>query len=207
MKKTLLALAALVVAGMGNSAMAGLTTICPTGPNINSGGAGSECAFLITITGSAATGYTFTGALTPGATPYDGADDSLIGVINNASDTFTGSISLSSNVDIFGFDADGICNSSYSTGATGLGYCSANDRAGVDPGDYAGPINTFTIVDSDNGTVNITGLAAGDNTFFSLEENLAGFGTTVTVGAPEPATFAMIGGGLGLLALVRRRKK
>jgi len=47
----------------------------------------------------------------PSQGPFDGADDTLIGVLNSSSDTIT-SIQLSSDTDLFGFDGDGLCTAS-----------------------------------------------------------------------------------------------
>ena len=119
--------------------------------------------------------------------PYDGSDDTYIGVVNNYSKS-VGSLNLSSSgADIFGFDGDGI--DTY--GAPG----NSTDTTG-----YGGPMSYFTNINAalTSGTVNfIGGLGAGAQTYFSLEEPLdtatfRGGGGITTGGVPEPATWAMM---------------
>ena len=180
------------------------SVICPTTPNTN-----SDCAFIITI----APNGTITGAAVSGANPYDGSDDALVGIINNSVSAFSGNIVLTGSTDIFGFDGDGICTFT-STNSVSLSYCSASQTAGIDPGDYQGPLNTFSNINASAsaGTVVVTGLAAGGTTFFSLEGSPSsingGGGIVVTGGAPEPATMSMIAGGLiGLYAFHAKRRR
>jgi hypothetical protein len=146
--------------------------------------------------------------LVAGANPYDGADDVLVGVQNLSGSTFTGSFTVTGSGNgggLFAFDGDGIC------AYTGLAYC-ATAATG-----YEGPLNTFsaiktTTVFDDTGTVNITGLAAGGTTYFSLESAPStinggtGPGITGGNGAPEPATSLLFVGALGAgFAFARRR--
>jgi len=181
MKMLFLVVALVMAAGLSSAA-----TICPTTTHTN-----TDCGFIITI----ASNGNITGALVGSANPYDGCDDSLVGVVNNETTTFTGSIALTGS-GIFGFDGDGICtfvSASYcATAATG----------------YEGPINTFTVTDANNGTVNITGLAGGGGTtFFSLEDPPDALNiTNVGNGTPEPATLGLIGAGLAGLYFIRRRR-
>jgi hypothetical protein len=116
--------------------------------------------------------------------PYDGSDDTLIGVINNSGLTVN-TLTLSGS-DIFGFEADGL-------NATTVG----NDFTGVNPADttgYAGPDNTYTVVDSDNGTVNfVNPLLDGKTTFFGLENTITSVngvnvGGVTTSPPPPPGT-------------------
>lgn len=114
------------------------------------------CGILITITNQGAT------VSMTGQGPYDGVDDTLVGVVNN-SRLPVSSLQLQSSLDIFGFDGDGI--DSY--GVTGNG----SDSTG-----YGGPNAYFTNISADqtSGTVNfITPIAANGGTgFFSLENAL-----------------------------------
>jgi len=78
--------------------------------------------------------------------------------------------------------------------------------AGNDPGDYQGPTSTFTIANANSGTVNFNpGVAPGSSTFFSLEEPPTANLVVTPGGAPEPATNALLGAGLGVLLLVGRK--
>lgn len=191
MKKTFLTIAVFALASFASSLAA--SPICPTTSFTN-----TDCAFLITI----ASNGSISGSVVPGSNPYDGVEDSLVGVINNSSSTFTGSIALSSGADIFGFDGDGICKY---PGASAAAFSYTCDASG-----YAGPINTFTVTNVRAGFVNINGLAPGATTFFSLEEdpNTITSGGGINVGGvPEPATMSMIGGGMGMLLLIVRKRR
>jgi hypothetical protein len=87
--------------------------------------------------------------------PYDGIDDTLIGVQNSSGGQLN-SILLSGS-DIFGFEEDGPCTlHAYSWCGTGTGY--------------EGPANTFNITDSSHGTVVFTnGIPNYGSTWFALE--------------------------------------
>jgi hypothetical protein len=160
-----------------------------------SGGA-IVASFDITVTNS---GTTVAGPL---AGPYDGADDTAIDVFNNSSGVLP-SINISSSLDIFGFDGDGI--STYvaaptgPTGYEGPGTSFANITGenfdGVDGFGQTAPVETGTVVFAG-------GLAPGATAYFSLEEDLAsasGTPITVTTGTPLPAPALM--GAVGILGL------
>ncbi|MEO8737626.1 MAG: hypothetical protein ABI380_13945, partial [Edaphobacter sp.] len=88
-------------------------SICPTTSSTN-----TDCGFVITI----GVGDVITGAAVAGANPYDGADDALIGVVNNSGTVFNGSFTLSGSGNgggLFAFDRDGIC------GYVAASYCSS----------------------------------------------------------------------------------
>ena len=129
-------------------------------------GQDTGCEFLITLpaTGSA------TIQQDKNQGPYDGQDDTLVGIVNNTGVPIS-TVSLSSNNDIFNFDGDGICTFDF----TGDHYCDHNDGTG-----YEGPINTFSDYSHSNGytTGNVdfsgSGLASGSSTYFSLESSLDG---------------------------------
>ena len=134
------------------------------------------------------------------AGPYDGSEDSQVGVLNNSS-TSLSSITLKGPNSTFGFDGDGI----NTFGAPGNG----KDSTG-----YGGPQSYFTNItpNQSTGTVNfIGGLAAGASTYFSLEldpASLVGGGITPVSAVPEPST--MISAFVGALTTFgyawRRRK-
>lgn len=137
--------------------------------------------------------------------PYDGVEDTYIGV-QNTSGSVVNSIDLSSSqFQIFGFDGDGIC------GYQGVD-CSGNQN---DNTGYGGPISFFTNISQDlmSGTVNFQGgLADGGSTFFALEDpiNASQITTPGQIGGvPEPATWAMMllgFFGLGAMARSSRRR-
>ena len=172
----------------GATFTASAASVCPSTSDTN-----TDCGFIVTIN----PGGTISTAAVPGANPYDGNDDALVGIVNNSGAVFNGSFSLSgSSVDggIFEFEGDGICtyvNASYcATAATG----------------YEGPGVTFSNISSDysTGTINVANLAAGATTYFSLEGapgNIQGIGT------PEPASLSLFGlGAAGAFMFLRKRK-
>ncbi len=114
------------------------------------------CGIIITITNQGAT------VSTTGQGPYDGIDDTLVGVVNNSTLPVS-SLELQSGFNIFGFDGDGI--DTYGIAGNG------NDSTG-----YGGPNAYFTNISADqmSGTVNfIAPIAANGGTgFFSLENML-----------------------------------
>lgn len=131
---------------LGAAGQASASNICPPL------GADTNCQTLITINAnnSVSIGYNLNNG------PYDGAEDTLVGVLNLSS-TALSVLSLSGNY-IFGFDGDG--QASYS----GTSY----DSSG-----YAGPNNTFNIINSDTGDVLFTNpLAQNQSTWFTLEEDI-----------------------------------
>ncbi len=118
-------------------------------------GSSPSCAILIVVNpdGSA----TVVGD--PAVGPFDGGDDTLVGVQNNTSGSITG-LKLSSTLPIFALDGDGLC-ASYNPGPTGCPF---------GPTSYEGPNTSFVPTDSNVGNVLFTGgLSAGGSTYFSLE--------------------------------------
>lgn len=106
-------------------------------------GADTDCGIVITITDNGSS-IIFTGQ-----GPYDGIDDTLVGIINNSSRPI-GSLGLSSLFSIFDFDGDGIVT--YGIPGNTL-----------DNTTYGGPNAYFTNINSglNSGTVKfITPLAA-----------------------------------------------
>jgi PEP-CTERM motif len=189
---------------MVGSAYAASVTQCPSTGNDTTG-----CEYLITYNPDGS----FTTTVNPGGDlgPYDGCDDTLIGVQNNNAAPLL-SLPLSSSLDIFGFDGDGVCSGGYLN-------CSGSEPNGY--GGFVSPTNTATLtatatnvvtysgisIDATSGTVNFgtSGIAPGGSAFFSLEEAVTV--NTIGLGTPEPATFGLIGIGLTGLYFVRRRVK
>jgi hypothetical protein len=119
-------------------------------------GQDTDCGVIITITDAGAQ------VAATGQGPYDGVDDTLVGVVNNGKLPIN-SLILSSGTNIFGFDGDGI--DTY--GAPG----NASDTTG-----YGGPDAYFTNINAaqTSGTVNfLTPIPVGGSTYFGLENSIA----------------------------------
>lgn len=113
--------------------------------------------------------------------PYDGNDDTTIGVLNESGADISNITLSSSTLDIMGFDGDGICSGGFSGTPAGCPF----DSTG-----YAGPGVTYTNINSaaTSGVVNFArscsgntaascvstpaGLQSGTSAFFSLEESV-----------------------------------
>jgi RHS repeat-associated protein len=110
----------------------------------------------------------------PSQGPYDGTDDTLVGVVNDSTRPVS-SLQLSSNTDLFGFEGDGLCV--YSPTPAGCPF---------GPTGYEGPNTSFSNISpgSSGGVVNFTApLAPGATAYFSLEEALTA--TAVFSGGPS----------------------
>jgi hypothetical protein len=121
-------------------------------------GADTECGVVVTVPASGPDQIRRTRQ-----GPYDGADDILVGVVNESSQPLP-EMSMQSPEAIFGFDGDGIDT----FGAPG----NASDPTG-----YGGPNATFANISSDmtTGDVDfITPIPPGGTAYFSLELPLTG---------------------------------
>ncbi|HEU5477537.1 MAG TPA: DUF6531 domain-containing protein [Gaiellaceae bacterium] len=110
----------------------------------------------------------------PSQGPLDGIEDTLIGVQNDSSGT-VGSLVLSSNTDLFGFDGDGLCAQSVRPAGCPFG-----------PTGYEGPGTSFSNINPSQtgGIVNFTnGLVPGASAYFSLEEALTS--AMIVTGGPS----------------------
>ncbi|HSZ05581.1 MAG TPA: SGNH/GDSL hydrolase family protein [Solirubrobacteraceae bacterium] len=128
-------------------------------------GEDTGCGLLIYATPSGQEGV----AGDPTQGPYDGSDDTLIGVQNESSAPISSIPIVSPTGEpVFGFDGDGICSGDYGawTGSSGCPYGSTG---------YEGPGVSFTSISPDQsaGTVVITpAIPPGGHAYFSLEEAL-----------------------------------
>ena len=162
--------------------------------------ASGNCNTIITINPNGTLSVAY-----PNTNPYDGSEDNYVGVVNNTASS-VGSIDLSSNTDIFGFDGDGI-------DAYGIAGNSA-DLTAYGSSAYGGPNAFFTNINNTatSGTVNfIAALAAnGGTSYFSLEEAPAGglaiTGTASTSVTPEPSSLALLGTGVMTVGGIIRRR-
>jgi hypothetical protein len=179
----LLTAIAAIAAGASPCPTIGATSFegSPNSPYLTAGGG---CNVIITI---AAGGTVSTS--TPNSQPYDGIEDTLVGIVNNSS-TAVASLTVSGS-GISGWDGDGICLFAAGGGAgdtwsgQSSAYCTSSALTGTDPQDYYGPNMTFSAFSSGNSvTLNFSpALAAGATTFFSLEAPPQ----ALTVGTPVPA--------------------
>src|SRR5205085_52122 len=124
-------------------------------------GLDTSCRILIVIN----PGGTLTVLQDSSQPPYEGSEDTLVGVVNQSGATVS-SISLSSSTDIFGFDGDGIC-------AVGISPQPAGCPFG--PTEYEGPNTSFSNINGTGTSGNVdfpSGLSDDTSTYFSLEEDL-----------------------------------
>jgi hypothetical protein len=127
-------------------------------------GASPSCAIVVELTDGATN---ILGDPTVG--PFDGIEDTLIGVQNNSSVTVT-RITLTDTrtvgIPIFGFDLDGICSGYTFTGSAGCPFGTTG---------YEGPGTSFENIslDAKSGDVVFNpGVAPGGTAYFSLEDSL-----------------------------------
>ena len=142
---TLAALTILILASPANA------SVCPAV------GSDTDCGVIITVTDTGSSIY-FTGQ-----GPYDGIEDTLVGVINNSKIPIN-TLGISAALTVFGFDGDGL-----------RGYGIAGNT--FDSTGYGGPNAYFTKISSSllSGTVNfITPITPLVGTgYFSLENPIA----------------------------------
>jgi hypothetical protein len=154
-------------------------------------GTATGCGAIITVTSVDANhngnGFTVTKPTGGNGNPYDGTEDTLIGIVN-MSGADLNSITLSSpNTTfggLFGFDNDGPCNPTFHV-PNWTPYAQCPGATG-----YEGPINTFTVPGEvgpfTTGTVNFNpALGNGQSTWFALE----GTPDSLTLTQQQPMTF------------------
>jgi RHS repeat-associated protein len=135
-------------------------------------GADASCGVLVVVSDSG-----IQVLVDPAQGPYDGTDDTLVGVLNSSSGAL-GSLGLAAtNAPIFGFDGDGLCTFAQNSGCP------------FGPTGYEGPDTSFSNITSSTtaGVVNFPKpLAPGGSTYFSLEVALTP-GTLIVATGPTAA--------------------
>jgi hypothetical protein len=145
-------------------------------------GFSASCGVLIEFTDSGTNIF-----VDPAVPPFDGSDDTLVGVQNDSSATVN-NVTLSgvgaTGAPIFGFEADGLCVP-VGSGPPPPPGCPFG------PTTYEGPNTSFSGISPDEttGTVNFTGgLAPGGSGYFSLEDRLVASSFTTISLTPPTAT-------------------
>jgi hypothetical protein len=173
----------------------------------------SGCELLITVTAvngmGVATAFTVTTS-SPDLGPFDGSDDTLIGVLNSSPGNLNSLFfTVAPGFGSFAFDQDGACkgtgsplHSIYSPGPT-----AAQCRGGyqtIDAFDYTSTNAVFGNFSLADAQIIVFGLAPGQSDWFSLPGAITA--SQITMVAPEPASLVLIGAGLSTLYFRRRRK-
>ena len=117
-------------------------------------GLDTSCAILLVIEA----GGSLRVKTDAGQPPFDGIEDTLIGVVNN-SPFPVAAIPLTGATAVFDFDGDGLCDSTTPPQGCPFG-----------PTGYEGPGVSFTVNSSTSGAINFSPpLAIGESRYFSLE--------------------------------------
>ena len=189
-------------------------------------GADTQCGFNVTLnpTGKGTIVATAQG-------PFDGSDDTLIGVLNSSGHTVTAITvkgtpgngpsppnGTGNGTGIDGFDGDGI-STFIKGGIPGDGnvaphYTYSGTDSTTGNANLKGPLNSFSALVFGNGVNDLAtvsfpgGLPNGGSAFFSLERALTAAAFTIHTGhIPEPATLSIIGAALAGFGMMRRRRK
>lgn len=207
MKKCVLAICTLMVFSAGS--LLALSP-CPTANAVTSPGDNSlyrgigGCNVVIT--------FNLGGSITttiPNANPYDGVEDTMVGIVNNSASVITSVFLSSTTLALFGFDADGICapngTQPFLSGADFTTYC-PHGSSTTNGNDYLGQASSFSGIAANfrSGTVNFAGIATGGTAMFSLEEPPS---LNFQVNVPEPASIALLGTVVMFVSFRLRRRK
>jgi len=144
-------------------------------------GQSASCGVLVEITDTGTNIF-----VDPSVPPFDGAEDTLVGVQNDSSATVNSTTLAGTGVNgipIFALDGDGLC----------AGYTGSPPGCPFGPTSYEGPNTSFSNISTDmtTGTVNFTGgLAPGGSAYFSLEDALTGASFTTPTPVPTASPTA-----------------
>ncbi len=187
---SVLATVALLMGNIG-AASAAQFTQCPQV------GSDTGCAQLIVVnkTGPA------TVQVDPTQGPYDGVEDTLIGVQNNSGKPLASlNLGSPSGTNIMGFDGDGICYPSQwpapTTTVTPPGCPNPAVGTGFGPTGYEGPGTSFSNIspNTTTGTVNFNpAIKAGGSAYFALEEALQSGQLRSSQSGPIPGPITVSG--------------
>jgi PEP-CTERM motif len=197
-------------------AYAATLTPCPIITGGGAGGLGVSTVYLTNTSGGTANGCNVLITFDPGgsitttypnaAVSYDnGADDVLVGIVNNSGSSIP-SVFLSSSVTgalaIFAFEGDGACDPTW-TFAGGGNPCGSVTSGYLPEGVTVSGVPSYP--DQNQGTVSFAGgIPNGGSAWFSLEGPVD-VSLQVTSAVPEPASLILFG--TGILAFARRRRK
>ncbi|MEM3638061.1 MAG: hypothetical protein QXE12_05210 [Conexivisphaerales archaeon] len=184
MRKTQLFIIALTLLGLLAILPAGISFTYATSPSFTQCppvGFDTGCAILILINPDGT--VSVLSDSTQG--PFDGIEDTLVGVQDNCASCGTITSLNINGSNIFGFDGDGACTGSYSPNPP-ANDCPSASYQSSDPGDYESNNVTFTTSDNNQGTVVFSpGLTNGTSAWFSLESALSS--TSLSVTPPTPS--------------------
>jgi hypothetical protein len=195
----------------------------PTSPFTQCPGVGADptgCQLLIVVTAvngaGAATAFNVFQSTTD-LGPFDGSEDTLIGVLNSSGSTLkTVTVSGPVGSGVFLFDLDGACISGLYTPQPTAAQCPGGAYQTTDPGDYGSVNASFTAISGsgDSGTVVVggaNGLANNGTAWFDLEGTITaqqlGGGGTPTTPAPKSLILVLMGLAAAILYYMVRNSR
>jgi hypothetical protein len=226
-------------------AMAGTAAMAHAGsagfnacPNVGADTAGCELLISVTAVNTSGVATAFFVTANPSSLssgPFDGSDDTLVGLQNDSDPTLYPTALTSITLDgvvgsnLAGFEGDGACAGSGTSGtyspAPTLAQCGLAAYTTSDPADYESALVTFSNYTSDTDNVTISfgggGLTPGTtcgSAWFSLEEALTtgsfsggtpgtSCASTPIGSTPEPASLDLLGLGSALVGLAFLARK
>lgn len=194
----------IILAALFASSFAAVSSQAATIGNCPAVGFATSCAVVYTFNGDGSVSTTTNSTIQS----TDGTEDTLVGVVNNSGKSLDSFTLNGGNLDIFGFDGDGMStvpNPGSGPGDTYFGYY-------LDAkGNKIGTV-TFKPTSVYAGDVLFPGLTDGGTAWFVLEEQVDFTKPPVVVGVPassvpENDVYAMMLAGLGLVGFATRRRQ